>query len=448
MPKKSKRHVVKPKTDTTKKVPRISVMEKEKKNRQKLYTFISIGAVILLAVGIAIGAILGGSKTEAPKAELDNGHFTQKDGYFEMDPPKGWAVDSELADIAPYGVDNTLKAYVFRPGDYEAVKSSQAGNVASPSPNNIICAIAPKEISADVVEKFITAQNVIDQKDIVGFLDKQGPLVGLKMKDSMGWVLGSIQEKSVTKGSFVAIIKSEGYKVYVTSKFTDDKYAKDIEAALKSIKCKQPETFDSYTDVNGVATITKPDGWKIDTSSESLSIHLIPQGLGAMIYPSGSKTQQQLTPEELNKRLKEQQAANPNDKDKQMGTITSGFSIPTPLLDYMAVYSVDKELTAATFDNVFVKFVGFGLNKVDKPYTWILDNIKSKGLTLANSKGKYFISDFPISIMAAKPAGNLFAIVESDKGKMLVMAGWTNDGIKKMIIDTLNKIKSADQAGK
>lgn len=446
MPKKSKRHVVR--KETGRKVPRISVMEKEKKNRQKLYTYVSIGAVLLLAIGIAIGAILGGSKSEAPKAEFEKGHFTQKDGYFEMDPPKDWAVDTELADIAPYGIDNTLKAYVFRPGDYNAISNTDAGAVATPSPDNIICAIAPKEISADVVEKFLTAQNVIDQKDIVGFLDKQGPLVGMKMKDSMGWILGQTQDKTVTQGSFVAIIKSEGFKVYMTAKYTDEKKAKEIEAALKTVKAKLPEILDAYTDVNGVATIAKPAGWKIDTSSESLSIHLIPQGLGAMIYPSGSKTQQQMTPEELNKRLYEQQKANPNDKDKPLGTVTSGFSIPTPLLDYMAVYSVDKELTEATFDNVFKKFVGFGLNKVEKPYTWMLENLKAKGLSLADSKGKYFISDFPVSIMAAKPAGNLFALVENQKGKVLIMAGWTNDGIKKIIIDTLNKIKSADPAGK
>jgi hypothetical protein len=440
MPKKSKKHVVR--KETGKKVPRMSVMEKEKKDRQKLYTFISIGAVLLLAIGITIGAIMGGSKTEAPKAELDNGHFTQKDGSFEMDPPKGWAVDSDQVAMAPYGVDNTLKAYVFRPGDYQAI--SESTKAANPSPNNIICGIAPNDVKADVVDNFIRVQNVIDQADIAKYLDTKAPLLGEKIKDSMGWVLDEQKDKNVTKGSFVAIVKTKDSKIYFTAKFTDEATRKEILAALKSIKSQIPESLESYTDINGIATIPRPDGWKIDTTGQSLAMHQIPPDLGAMIYPSGTKTEQQMTPAQVNDQLSKQK-----DKDgKPIGTVTSGLSIPTPLVDYMAIYSIDKTVSPDDLNKRFDNFIGFSKNSITNSYSWILETIKTKGLSMASCEGKYFISEKPIFIMQAVPAGTLFAVIENPKGKLLIMAGWTNDGIKKIIIDTLNKIKSADSIGK
>lgn len=446
MAKKSKKNVVK--TDTGKKVPRVSVMEKQKKDRQRLYMFLSLGAVILLAAGIAIGAILGGgNKTEEPKGELINGHFTQKDGYLEMDAPTGWIVETALEDIAPYGADNTLQTYVFRPGDYQPLKGTDSGaKVASPSPNNIVCAIAQKTTKKDLIDKYLTAQNIIDQKDIVAYLDNGAESKGEKIKNAYGWILGQKKEDGLTAGSLVAFIQTKDVKIYVTSKFDSEENRKAVLDALKSIKSQDPESIDSYIDNNKIATINKPEGWKIDITSQTLQMHQIPQGLGAMIYPAGTKTIQEMTPTQVNEELKKQQG---NNKSNPVGEVISGLSFPMPLVDYMAVYSIDNKVDPAVMNQRFFSMLGFSENNIKAPYTWMLDNINKKGLSMANSPtGKYYISDMPIKIMQAKPEGSLFAVVEGEKGKVLIMAGWTNDGIKKIIIDTLNKITPASAGTK
>ncbi|MBP7732725.1 MAG: hypothetical protein KA140_03050 [Caldisericia bacterium] len=442
MAKKSKRNVVK--TDTGKKVPRVSVMEKQKKDRQRLYTFLSLGAIVLLAAGIAIGAILGGgNKTEEPLSELVNGHFAQKDGYFEMDAPKGWIVETTLEDIAPYGADNTLQTYVFRPGDYEPFNGTNVGGakVASPSPNNIICAIAHDTVSKDDIEKYLTAQNVIDHKDIVAYLNDNAKQVGEKIKDAYGWILGQKKEDGITQGSYIAFVESKDIKIYISSKFDSEENSKAVLDALKSIKSTDPESIQSYIDNNKIVTIGKPEGWKIDITSQTMQMHQIPQGLGAMIYPAGTKTMQEMTPAQLNESVKKQQG-------KDIGEVVSGLTIPQPLIDYMAVYSIDKTVDPAVLNQSFSGMIGFGENGITNPYTWILDNIKNKGLSLAGCSGKYFIAEKPIKIMQQKPMGNLFSVIENEKGKVLVMAGWTNDGIQKIIIDTLNKITPVSEAAK
>lgn len=444
MAKKSKRHVVK--TDIGKKVPRISVMEKQKKDRQKLYMFLSLGAIVLLAAGIAIGAILGGgNKTEEPKSELIDGHFAQKDGYFEMDAPRGWVLETALEDIAPYGADNTLQTYVFRPGDYEQFSGASVGGakVASPSPNNIICAIAHDTVSKDVIEKYLTAQNVIDHKDIVAYLNDDAKKLGEKIKDAYGWILGQKKEDRITQGSYVAFVESRNVKIYISSKFDSEENEKIVLASLKSIKSQDPDNIESYIDNNNIVMIGKPEGWKIDVTSQTMQMHQIPQGLGAMVYPAGTKTMQDMTPAQVNESVKKQQG-----NDNSMGEVVSGLSIPTPLIDYMAVYSIDKTVDPAVLNQSFSGMIGFGENGITNPYTWILDNIKNKGLSLASCSGKYFIADKPIKIMQQKPMGSLFSVIENEKGKVLIMAGWTNDGIQKIIIDTLNKITPASEAEK
>ncbi|NTU61066.1 MAG: hypothetical protein HGA95_01860, partial [Caldiserica bacterium] len=335
---------------------------------------------------------------------------------------------------------------VFRQGDYQPLKSTDEGaKVASPSPNNIICSIAQNNTGKDVIDKYLTAQNVIDQKDIVAYLDKNAKLVGEKIKGARGWILGQKKEDGVMQGSFVAFIESKEVKIYVTAKFDSEENQKVILSALKSIVSPESDNLESYTDTNNIATISKPEGWKIDISSQTLQMHQVLQNFGAMIYPSGTRTTQELTPSEVNEAVKKQQG---NNKDNPIGEVVSGVSIPMPLIDYMAVYSIDKNVDPKALDQRFSGMIGFTENGINDPYTWVLDTINKKGLSMANCPGKYFISDKPIYIMQAKPAGTLFAVVEGEMGKVLIMAGWTNDGIKKIIIDTLNKITSVSTAAK
>jgi hypothetical protein len=444
MAKKSKKHVKK--VAVEKKTPRISMMEKQKKERQKLYWIISLVGVAILTVGIIIGSILG-NKPAAPVSELENGHFAQADGYFEMDVPKGWMMEKALQDIAPYGMDKAQNPYVFRPANFQASQQNESGAVTViPSPNNILCAVFTSSAKTDQIETYLTNQNVIDEKDIVKFVTESAPLVGRKLKNIYGWILGEKPEQKVMTGSYVVYAKTGDVTIYITAKYTDDNVKKEILASLESLKAPIPDIIDAYNDNLGIASIKCPEGWKVDISGDTLNLHIIPPGLGAMIYPKGTKTLHDMTAQEVNENLKKNQ----NSDSKPMGEVTSGLSIPTPLRDYIAIYSIEKGTDPSILDNSFNNgIIGFNLNKIDKPYSWILDTINKKGLSMANCPGKYFISDNPIQIMQVKPEKTLFGTIDGANGKLLIMAGWTNDGVRKIIIDALDNIKTnTDQTAK
>ena len=437
MPKKTKKHVIKPTGE--KKVPRISVMEKEKKGRQKLYLFLSIGAVIVLGAGIAIGAILGGgNKAPQEKTEIDNGHFTQVDGYFEMDVPKAWGFYNTAATAAPYGMDKVPHPYAFFPTSFKSTEQKSDGTTtANPSPNNILFTIVPKDYSTAEVENFLTDQNVLADPKIVEYLRKSAQVHGRQLKSCpSGWVLGEKPEQKVTSGSFVGYIKTAETEIFFTSKYTDKENQEEILKSLDSLKVAKPASLDAYTGHDGSFTIPRPEGWVIDTESQTLMVHRVNVGQGAVFYPEGTKTTYSMSPEEIQATMEK---SGQNDNGKQ---VVSSASFPVPLYTYMAVYDLGKNPDAKSLNAMFLGMIGFQQDLgVSNAYDWMVENIAKKGLSMANCPGKYFISEKPVKIMQVKPKQSLFATIETKSGTVLIMAGWTNDQNQKAIIDTLNKIK-------
>lgn len=437
MSKKSKKHVVKPTGE--KKVPRISVMEKEKKGRQRLYLFLSLGTIVAVCVGIVIGIFLGaGNKTTQVKSEIDNGHFTQVDGYFEMDIPHAWGVYNTAETAAPYGMDKVPHPYAFFPTSFKSLEQNSDGSsIAKPSPNNLLFTIVPKDYSTEEVENFLTDQNVLANPKIVEYLRKSAQLDGRLLKScSSGWVLGEKPEQKVTSGSFVGYIKTADTEIFFTSKYTDKDNKEAILKSLDSLKVEKPVSLDEYTGVDGSFTIPRPEGWVIDTDSQTLMVHRVAAGQGAVFYPEGTKTTYSMTPEEIQKTMEK---SGENNDGKQ---VVSSASFPVPLYTYMAVYDLGKNPDANSLNAMFRAMIGFQQDLgVNNAYDWIVENIAKKGLSMANCPGKYFISEKPVKIMQVKPKQSLFATFETKDGTVLIMAGWTNDQNQKAIIDTLNQIK-------
>lgn len=440
MPKKTKRHIKRDSTD--KKVPRISVMEQQKKRRSKLYLWLSVGATAVIVVALIIGAIVGGG-SKAPDSELANNHFKQKDGYFEMDVPGGWIMNTSLVDTAPYGLENCQAPYLFKPVD--AVKNTEktgdsATNIVGISPNNILCAVFTKDAKVEDIEKFLTGQNIISEQNIVQFFESKGKLMGTKIENANAWLFGDKPMKELTSGSIVAYIQGESFTAYLHGRFDSEATREAIIKSFKSIQSKEvePANLAEYADPLGFVKIPTPEGWKLDTTTDTLRMHQIIQDAGAIFYPAGSNNKMNLTPEDIQNRLTK-------DGKKIDGTVQGGISLPMPLRDYLSVYVLDKDTSAETMNGVFKNFIGFGLNNIEKPYTWIVDSLKDKGTAMESCSGKYFIGE-PIQIMGLKPVKSLFGIIEAKDGKVLLMGGWTNDGIKKIIIDTLNKITAAPKS--
>lgn len=441
MPKKTKRHI---KRDTTdKKVPRISVMEQQKKRRSKLYLWLSVGATALIVVALVIGAIVGGG-SKAPDSELANNHFKQKDGYFEMDVPGGWTMNTSLVDTAPYGLENCQAPYLFKPAD--AIKNTEktgdsATDIAGISPNNILCAVFTKDAKVEDIEKFLTGQNIISEQNIVQFFESKGKLMGTKIENANAWLFGDKPIKELTSGSIVAYIQGDNFTAYLHGKFDSEKTRDEIIKSFKSIKSTIVEQVNltEYKDMFGYVTVPTPDGWKCDVSSDVLPMHQLIRDYGALFYPAGAQTKFQLTPQDLKNKLETK------DGKKIDGEVLSGISLSMPMRDFLAVYVIDPKTNPVAFDNSLEQMmVGFGLNKIKHPYDWIKENAQ-KGTAMEKCQGKYFIND-PIQIMQVKPVKSIFGLIEAKDGNVVIMGGWTNDGIKKIIIDTLNKITAAPKS--
>lgn len=440
MPKKTKRHIKR--EPVAKKVPRISVMEQQKKRRSKLYLWLSVGATALIVVALVIGAIVGGG-SKAPDSELVNNHFKQKDGYFEMDVPSNWIMKTSLVDTAPYGLENCQAPYLFKPAD--AVKNTEktgdsATDIAGLSPNNILCAVFTKDAKIDDIQKFLTGQNIIAEDDLVQFFSSKGKVMGTKIENANAWLFGDKPMKGLVAGSAVAYIEGNDFTAYLHGKFDSDANRDEIIKSFKTIQSKdvEPANLTEYTDPLGFVKIPTPEGWKLDTTSDTLRMHQIVQDAGAIFYPAGSNNKMNLTPEDIQNKLAK-------DGKKIDGTVQGGISLPMPLRDYLSVYVLDKDTSAETMNGVFKNFIGFGLNNIEKPFTWIVDSLKDKGITMESCSGSYFIAE-PVQIMGLKPVKSLFGIIEAKDGKVLLMGGWTNDGIKKIIIDTINKITAAPKS--
>lgn len=441
MPKKTKRHIKR--EPVAKKVPRISVMEQQKKRRSKLYLWLSVGATALIVVALVIGAIVGGG-SKAPDSELVGNHFKQKDGYFEMDVPGNWIMKTSLVDTAPYGLENCQAPYLFKPED--AVKNTEktgdsATDVAGISPNNILCAVFTKDAKIDDIQKFLTGQNIIAEDDLVQFFSSKGKVMGTKIENANAWLFGDKPMKELTSGSVVAYVEGNEFTAYIHGKFDNDKTRDEIIKSFKTIHSKdvEPANLPEYTDPLGFVNIPTPEGWKLDTTSDSLRMHQIVQNAGAIFYPSGTTSKMNFSPEDIQNKL------TTKDGKKIEGTVQGGFSLPMPLRDYLAVYVLDKGTKPETMNGILANFIGFGSNKIDKPFNWIESSVMDKGIAMEKCQGRYFISD-PVQIMTVKPKNSVFGIIEAKDGKVLLMGGWTNDGIKKIIIDTINKITAAPKS--
>jgi hypothetical protein len=439
MSKKTKRHVKK--VASEKKVPRISVMEQQKKRRSKLYAMISVVVGIVVIAAIVIGAIISGNSGK-PDSELVDGHFAQKEGFFEMSIPKDWSMKTSLVETAPYGLENCQYPYLFLPPTAPKPTENAEGSettIPEISKTNIICAVFTPGAKKEDIEKFLTGQNMIAEQDIVQYFGSKGKLEGLKLEKANAWVFGEKPLKVLTSGSAAAYIEGESFTAYMHGKFEDEASRKQILDAFKSIVTKnvEPANLKEYTDKFGYATIPTPEGWKCDLSSDALQVHQIFKDYGALFYPAGSKNKLEMSPEDLKNRMQE------NDGKKIEGEITTGITFTMPFRDYLAAYIIDPKTNPAAFNKALADFfVGFKMNSIENPYEWIKKTAVEKGTQMEKCQGKYFIND-PIQIMNVKPEKSIFGVIESKDGMVVLMGGWTNDGVKDIIIDTINKITAA-----
>ncbi len=441
MPKKTKRHIKR--EPVSKKIPRISVMEQQKKRRSKLYLWLSVGATALIVIAITIGALVA-NRPKAPESELIGNHFKQKTGYFEMDTPKDWIMQNTLAATAPYGLENCQYPYLFKPANETADKPASGDSAtvtADLAPNNILCAVFTKDAKADDIEKFLLGQNIIAETNLVEFFSSKGKVMGTKIENVKGWIFGDKPMKELVAGSVVAYIEGNDFTAYLHGKFDSDANRDEIIKSFKSIKTNEvePANLTEFKDMFGYVTVPTPEGWKCDVSSDVLQIHQIVKDYGAIFYPAGENKRMQFSPEQLKTMMEGKEGK------KIEGEVSMSTSFSMPLSNYLAVYIIDPKTNPAAFDNALEQFVvGFGMNGIKNPYDWIKENAK-KGTSMEKSQGKYFIND-PIQIMQVKPVNSIFGLIESKDGNVVLMGGWTNDGIKKIIIDTINKITAAPKS--